>query len=147
MTGHRCQKGLDVSTCSLLTRCQSHPPSTRVCDANRCHVSGCSGTLRFFGKETRQTRDLNELSEQVPVAEEHQLLRRNRRFEGSSLKALVWRSGMQTWDRAPQTSDDFPPDSGWEKWILIKETWFLLVGKWKSRKLQWEQFSPRPGSP
>ena len=44
------------------------------------------------------------------------------------------------------TSDDFPSDSGWEKWILTKETWFPLITKWESWKLQWEQFSRQQGS-
>ena len=31
--------------------------------------------------------------------------------------------------------------------VLTKKTWFPLVREWKSWKLQWEQFLPRPGSP
>ena len=38
------------------------------------------------------------------------------------------------------------PNSGWEKWILTKETWFPFVRGWRSWKLQWEQLLPQPGS-
>ena len=39
------------------------------------------------------------------------------------------------------------PEPGSERKVLTKETWFSLVREWKSWKLQWEPFSPQPGSP